>query len=58
MVVGEQAATDRKRLLEQRLGVGEVPLKVEVGRQVVVARGGLGVVFADKAAGDLLRLFK
>ena len=44
VVVGEQAAVDLQRLLEERLGLGVLPLGVEVQRQVVVAewrcRGG------------------
>ena len=50
MVVGEQAAADLQRLLEQRLGLGVLPLGVEVDRQVVVAGGGVGVVVGEQAA--------
>ena len=56
MVVGEQAAVDLQRLLEQRLGLGVLPLGVEVERQVVVAVGGVGVVVGEQAAVDLQRL--
>ena len=58
MVVGEQAAADLQRLLEQRLGLGVLPLGVEVGRQVVVAFGGVGVVVGEQAAADLQRLLE
>ena len=56
VVVGEQAAVDLQRLLEQRLGRGVLPLGVEVRRQVVVAEGGVGVVVGEQAAADLQRL--
>ena len=55
VVVGEQAAADLQRLLEERLGLRVLPLGVEVGRQVVVARGGVGVVVGEQAAADLQR---
>ena len=58
VVVGEQAAADLQRLLEQRLGLGVLPLGVEVGRQVVVAGGGVGVVVGEQAAADLQRLLE
>ena len=35
---------------------GVLPLGVEVGRQVVVAGGGVGVVVGEQAAADLQRL--
>ena len=56
MVVGEQAAADLQRLLDQRLGLGVLSLGLEVGRQVVVAAGGVGVVVGEQAAEDLQRL--
>ena len=56
VVVGEQAAVDLQRLLEQRLGLGVLPLGVEVERQVVVASGGVGVVVGEQAAVNLQRL--
>ena len=56
MVVGEQAAVDLQRLLEERLGLGVLPLGIEVDRQVVVAGGGVGVVVGEQAAVDLQRL--
>ena len=49
MVVGEQAAFDLERLLEERLGLGILPLGVEVRRHVVVAVGGVEVVVAEQA---------
>ena len=58
MVVGEQAAADLQRLLEERLGLGVLPLGVEVDRQVVVAVGGVGVVVGEQAAVDLQRLLE
>ncbi len=58
MVIGEQAAADLQRLLVQRLGLGVLPLRVKVGRQVVVAVGGVGVVVGEQAAADLQRLLK
>ncbi len=56
MVVGEQAAADLQRLLEQRLGLGVLPLGVEVPRHAAVATGGDGVVVGEQAAVDLQRL--
>ena len=58
MVVGEQAAADLQRLLVQRLGLGVLPLGAEVGRQVVVASGGVGVVVGEQSAVDLQRLLE
>ena len=56
MVVGEQAAADLQRLLVQRLGLGVLPLGIEVEGQVVVAVGGVGMVVGEQAAADLQRL--
>ena len=58
MVVGQQAAADLQRLLEQRLGLGVLPLGVEIDRQVAVAGGGVGVVVGEQAAADLQRFLE
>ena len=56
MVVGEQAAVDLQRLLEQRLGLGVLPKAVEAGSQVAVACGGVGMLIREQAAADFQRL--
>ena len=53
VVVGEQAAADLQRLLDEAVGRGVLPLVVEVYRQGVVAVGGVGVVVGEQAAADL-----
>jgi len=56
VVVGEQAAVDLQRLLEQRLGLSVLTLCAEIRRQAIVAGDGVGVVVGEAAAADLQRL--
>ena len=44
---------DSQPPLVKRLRLLVFPLRVEVGRNIVIAEGGLGMVFAEKAAFDL-----
>ena len=53
MVVSEQAAADLQRFLIQRLGLGVLPQKPKVARDVLVNVGGLRVVVGEQAAADL-----
>jgi hypothetical protein len=58
VVVGEESAIDLQRLLEEGLGGGVLPLRLQIECQVVVAGGGVGMVIGEEPAADLQRLLE
>ena len=57
MIRAESLLPDRQRALVERLGLRVLALGIVQRREVVQARGHIGMIRADRLLGDLQRLF-